>query len=329
MLAESRSLLPSARGDVLVIGGSGYVGSATVHALLRRGYGVTILDITKPILDECAWVGIDIRDSDAVAEFLCSTKFTAVLHLAGLKNVGESQLSPLDYLETNVNGTKNILLGLRNSGTRLIFSSSCSVYGDAEETPTSEASARSPRSVYAWTKMMCEDMIEDWCTAGNGSAIVFRYFNAAGAHEKQLYGEPTDSPNLVPSLCRSLLDGSQFHLFGDRFATEDGSQERDFVHIDDIALAHLGALRLSLEGKQVEFINLGSGNGTSVKSVIDSLEALSKQRANVILSEARVGDPTRAYADISKAYLTLGWRPKRDLAKILDSAWKFAQRNPV
>lgn len=333
---------------ILVSGGAGYIGSNTIIALFEMGY-MDILsadnfmnsnadnykrleEITgRPIKNvEC-----DLADRDACLRLFDEHQIDGVIHFAALKSVPESVDKPNLYYRNNLNSLNNLLEACKQHQiNKFIFSSSCTVYGSPEELPVSElsplAEAESP---YGLTKQMGEMMIENFCKINpEFKAISLRYFNPAGAHESGKIGETiTDRPSsLVPILAQQAAGiRDKVTVFGSDYLTPDGSCIRDYIHVSDIAEAHVLAYEFlsAMEGNY-EVFNLGSGNGNSTLEVVHAFEAENNLKLNYEIGPRRAGDVEKIFASNKKAKKLLGWQPKRNLKKIVSSAWKWQKNSP-
>jgi UDP-glucose 4-epimerase len=324
---------------VLVTGGAGYIGSHTVRALHDSGARVVVVDTLE--LGRADAVGSvdlvvgDIADQGLIRQVCADYHVNAVVHFAAYKNVGESMSDPGKYLLNNVTGTINLLEALAASGVdQLVFSSSCSVYGTPAVVPVDETAAIAPESVYAQTKATMETLL-DWYDRTRGiRSVSLRYFNAAGASEDALIGEDwTSSMNLVPVAIRSLLIGepAELTVFGDDYPTPDGTCIRDYIHVEDLASAHLRALEYLAAGKPTTAINVGTGVGSSVVEVLDAIEKVSGRRVPHRFGPRRDGDPVSTFADPQRAQALLGWQATRGLSEVVGSAyrWHLSQLPPV
>jgi len=328
---------------ILVTGGTGYIGSHTVVELLKAGYEViaidnfdnsypTVLDSLKKITGvDIPFAEVDIRDKKALKAFIKATPgIDAVIHFAANKAVGESVANPLKYYENNVGGTVNLLEALQeNNIEQIVFSSSCTVYGEA--TPPVDENAPTPvaQSPYGNTKQICEEVLRDQTKASNLQVVALRYFNPVGAHESALIGElPIGIPNnLVPFITQTAIGKREFlTVFGDDYPTPDGTCIRDYIHVVDLAKAHVAAIKF-LEDKKQEsafsVFNLGTGKGNSVLEAIQSFEKVSGQKLNYKIGPRRAGDVVQVYASCEKAWNELGWKTERDLEACMKSAWDW------
>ena len=330
---------------VLVTGGCGYIGSHTLVDLIENGYEVICADNLLNA-SEAALEGIegitgrsivnhrtDLSDLKATRELFAETApIDGVIHFAALKHVGESVDHPLRYFHNNLNSLLNILKCMQDFGVpHLIFSSSCSVYGNADELPvTEETPLREVASPYARTKKMGEDIIRDFLASESGhKSILLRYFNPAGAHESALIGEAPSNPatNLVPVITETAIGKrDKMTVFGDDYPTRDGSCIRDYIHIMDLARAHTLALEYLFEGKPAEkcdVYNLGIGDGVTVLEAIKAFERVTGQSLNYEIGSRRPGDVVAIYANYDKATRKLGWSPQRNIEDIMRTAWEW------
>ena len=341
---------------VLVCGGAGYIGSHTCVALAARGHAPVILDnfcnsspAVLPRLE--ALIGhapethrIDVRETDAVAALLSSRRFDAVIHFAALKSVGESCAKPLEYFDNNLTGTLSLLRAMRSAGvTRLVFSSSATVYGQPESLPIDESAPLSVTNPYGRTKLIAEQLIDDVCAADPAlCAISLRYFNPVGAHPSGLIGEsPNGIPNnLMPYVCQVAVGlRPRLQIFGGDWPTIDGTGVRDYLHVVDLARAHVHAIEvLAGEGGAAPHaghplhghtaINLGVGRGISVLELVRAFEAASGRPIPFDIVDRRVGDVAEVYADPRLAERLLGWRAELDVDAMCRDAWRWQSMNP-
>ena len=332
---------------ILVTGGLGFIGSHTVVELQNEGYDVVIIDnlsnssldvldgitsITgkKPLFDK-----LDLKNKESVEAFFKKhNDLKGVIHFAANKAVGESVKEPLMYYENNIGTLVYILKELKKfTSANFIFSSSCTVYGQADELPITEnAPVKLAESPYGNTKQIGEEIIRDTCKiAPNLKAIALRYFNPIGAHESAKIGElPIGVPqNLVPFITQTAIGiREQLSVFGDDYPTPDGTCIRDYIHVVDIAKAHVFALKRLLEDRNkanYEIFNLGTGKGSSVLEVINSFEKVSGEKLNYKIVDRREGDVIAAFADTKKANDDLGWKSQLTLDDAMRSAWKWEQ----
>lgn len=316
---------------VLVTGGAGYVGSHVVRSLLASGRQVVVVDSLRTgsasaVPGGTPLVVADVQDTVRLGEVVREHQVTACIHLAGLKNPGESMADPGLYFRYNTSGTLSVLEALVDSGVRnLVFSSSCSVYGAADVLPVTEDSRLQPVSPYGHSKLAAERMIEAFGTAHDIRWTSLRYFNAAGASLDGSTGEdwgPTH--NLVPLLAKAALgEREPVVIFGRDYPTEDGTAVRDYTHVVDLADAHVQALaHLEGDGSPVA-LNLGTRNGYSVLEVVRGLERVAGVPVPVTFGDRRAGDPPAVWANADRAFEVLGWRPRFGLEDILATAWKW------
>lgn len=330
---------------VFVTGGAGYIGSHTLVRLLAAGHDVCVFDNyanSSPVAlarvrqltnREVVAVEGDIRNSDALAQSLADFAPDAVVHFAGLKAVGESNDIPLLYYQTNVTGTMNLLAAMDAAGCRrIVFSSSATVYGEAQYLPFDEEHPIAPTNPYGRTKAMAEGVIRDWATATpDASAVLLRYFNPVGAHESGRIGEdPQDTPNnLMPFVAQVAVGRrARLSIFGDDYDTRDGTGERDYIHVVDLAAAHLAALEYSARATGCEAINVGTGQGITVKELVAAYEAACGRPIAAEIAPRRPGDVASSYAATAKAERLLGWQAALDVDDMCRSSWKWQSENP-
>ncbi|NHN26385.1 UDP-glucose 4-epimerase GalE [Flavobacterium jejuense] len=332
---------------ILVTGGLGFIGSHTVVELQNEGFEVIAVDnlsnSSEKVLDGISTITgkkpifekIDLRDKASVQDlFKKYTDIAGVIHFAASKAVGESVENPLLYYENNINALVYLLQELKElPNVSFIFSSSCTVYGQAEKMPITEnASVQPAISPYGNTKQIGEEIITDVAKVSNISAVLLRYFNPIGAHPSTEIGElPLGVPqNLVPFITQTAIGlREQLSVYGNDYATPDGTAIRDYIHVVDLAKAHVIALQRLLKRQnveKVEIFNLGTGTGSSVLEVITAFEKVSNQKLNYKIVGRREGDITSAYANTDKANTVLGWKAQSSLEEALKSAWKWEQK---
>jgi len=331
---------------ILITGGLGFIGSHTVVELQNEGFEVVIVDdlsnTTLKVLDSITEITgtrptfyqIDLRIKKDVKTFFKNLKVDGIIHFAAFKAVGESVQNPLDYYENNIGSLVYILQEMRDRNLdNFIFSSSCTVYGQADELPiTEDAPVKKAESTYGNTKQIGEEIIQETCKAHQLNAIALRYFNPIGAHESVKIGElPIGVPqNLIPFVTQTAAGiRKELSVFGDDYPTIDGTAVRDYIHVVDLAKAHIAALKrlINKTNKQnFEFFNVGSGKGSSVLEVIKAFEKASGQPLNYKIVGRREGDITSAYANTTKANKELNWKTEKSLDEGLASAWKWQQR---
>ncbi len=318
---------------VLVTGGAGYIGSHTVRRLREAGIDTVVLDTlergrAEALLGAPLVVG-SIADESLVAEVCREHSITAVIHFAAHKSVGESMVNPGPYWTNNVQGTVHLIEGMLAADVRtIVFSSSAAVYGSPEQVPITEQAPIRPENVYAETKAMMERVIEWYGLTSGLTWASLRYFNAAGASADGVIGEDWSSTtNLVPLVMRAALtDAGPVDVFGTDFDTPDGSGVRDYIHVEDLAEAHLSALRHLEDGGENLTVNLGTGTGTSVLEILSMTAEVHGAEVPHRLAERRIGDPATVYADSTRAATELGWTATRDLRDIITSAYAWHSR---
>lgn len=325
---------------ILVTGGAGFIGSHTCVELLENGYETFILDdfrnSERSVIDRVQEITgkkltlfeADMTDNEAVMRVFEKEKFDAVIHFAGLKAVGESIEKPLEYYENNITGALVILRAMQMSGVkRIVFSSSATVYGLGNAVPYKEGMPTSATNPYGWTKVMIERILIDLCKADPSmSAVLLRYFNPIGAHASGLIGEnPSGIPNnLVPYISRVACGRlPEVSIYGDDYETPDGTGVRDYIHVVDLAKAHISALQYSKTHTGAEEINVGTGKGTSVLEVLHAYEAACGRSLPYIISERRAGDIAECYADTTKAEQLLRWHAEKTIEEMCKDSWHF------
>jgi len=332
---------------VLVTGGLGYIGSHTVVELQNSGYEVVIIDnlsnsslevldgITEITGKKPLFEKIDLRQKSEVIQFFEKHQdISGIIHFAASKAVGESVENPLLYYENNLN-TLIYLLQACNNYTieNFIFSSSCTVYGEPDKLPINEsAPIKKATSPYGNTKQISEEILNDFCKVSNLKSIALRYFNPIGAHDSSKIGElPLGTPqNLVPFITQTAAGlRDQLSVFGDDYPTEDGSCIRDYIHVVDLAKAHVVALERLLKNRnsnQFETFNIGTGKGSSVLEVVNAFEKITQQKLNYKIVDRRVGDVISVYADTKKANEVLGWKAENSMEDSLLSSWNWEKK---
>jgi len=320
---------------ILVTGGAGYIGSVTVDRLRERGEQVVVLDDLKrghrsavhkdvPFYQGC------VGNRELVAQIAAEHKIEACVHFAALAYVGESVVEPAKYFENNLERGIALMEALQHAGVgRLVFSSTCATYGEPEQIPISEKCRQWPTNPYGWSKLTMERVLESYNRAYGLKFVALRYFNAAGATEHQgEYHEP--ETHLVPNvLAVALGEKDILSIFGNDYPTPDGTPIRDFVHVSDLAAAHILALDYLRLGGDFDFINLGTGVGYSILQVIETARKVTGCSIPVRIEPRREGDPIKLVADAMRARTVLGWTPKMsDLPTILLSQWEWRQKHP-
>jgi len=314
---------------VLVTGGAGYIGSHTVRRLIAQNREVVVLDSLefgdKKRVENVPLIEGDIADSRIIDKICRTYNISEVIHFAAYKAVGESMEQPLRYYKNNVAGTITLVHALMSNGVdRIVFSSSASVYGNPASVPVSEEAALHPESVYAETKVIAERFLAS-CDVIGLRSVSLRYFNAAGASADASIGEDWSmSQNLVPLVMKSLFGHSgNLSLYGDDYPTPDGTCIRDYIHVEDLADAHVKALDYLAGGGATIACNVGTGIGHSVLDVIAMAELVSGQKVPYTVVGRRRGDPVAVYADSTLIRTILGWSPTHDLRDIITSAWNW------
>jgi UDP-glucose-4-epimerase GalE len=320
---------------VLVTGGAGYVGSHTVARLVEVGEDVVVLDNLergyRQAVRGAELVVGDIADPQVARAICARVEIDAVIHFAAYKAPGESMQEPLKYFRNNVSSTVTLLQSLLDKGLRhVVFSSSCSVYGTPSDLPVTEDAPSRPESPYGESKRMVEQILcwLDECMGVRYASL--RYFNAAGAAIDASMGEDwSKTQNLVPLAVRAMLGrGPALRIFGSDYPTPDGTAIRDYVHVLDLADAHVRALQHLRDGDESAILNLGTGTGSSVLEVIRGLERVTGRKVPIEVVARRAGDPSALWADNALAKRRLGWVPQYDLTAILETAWRWHSRNP-
>ena len=329
---------------ILVTGGLGFIGSHTVVELIQSGYTPIIIDdlsnSSLKVLDGIEEItGIrpicytkNILDTSVVEQTLRENTIDAVIHFAAFKAVGESVEKPLEYYHNNVGGLISLLNAMKKTGVqKLVFSSSCTVYGQPEKLPVTENSqvvkAESP---YGNTKKMCEEILYDISKTWQGKTISLRYFNPVGAHPSSKIGElPLGIPNnLVPFITQTAAGWrEQLTVFGDDYNTPDGTCIRDYIHVVDLAQAHVKALEyIDKTNPNFDVFNIGTGKGSTVLEVIKAFEETTSQKLNYKIGNCRAGDIEKVWADCTKANTVLGWQAKFDIKQMMLDAWNWQLR---
>lgn len=330
---------------VLVTGGAGYIGSHTLVELHSRGHETCVVDnfdngspVALKRVREISQGAMqvhdcDIRDAARLGELMTGFSPDAVIHFAGLKAVGESQERPVEYYDVNVSGTLSLLRAMGVAGCgRVIFSSSATVYGEPDYLPYDEAHPLRPTSVYGETKRMAEQVLTDWARANPGSAVMLlRYFNPVGAHHTSRIGEdPRGVPaNLMPFLAQVATGQREaLRIWGDDYDTPDGTGVRDYIHVVDLARAHVAALERAAVVTGAEVYNIGTGRGYSVREMLSAFSrAVGRELPHVVMPR-RDGDIAEMQADCSLAAELLGWRAELGVDEMAQSLWAWQSANP-
>ncbi len=319
---------------LFVAGGGGYIGSHTVQELIREGFEVVSFDNfstgKRALVPKGKVVEGDLQDLSDIEEVFHTHDFQGVLHFASLIQVGESYINPQKYYKHNLITSLNLLQAMLQANVRLfIFSSSAAVYGIPEQIPIPESHPLNPSNPYGLTKFFVEKILLDYERAYGLKFISLRYFNAAGADPEGRLGEMHDpETHLIPNILSYLLGKKKnFDLFGNNFSTPDGTAIRDYIHVTDLARAHVLALKKLFTLKNSDFINLGTNKGYSVMEVIKKVETVTGQKVPYSLKPKRKGDVDVLLASREKAKQLLGWDPKHsDLDTIIETAWKWHQK---
>ena len=329
---------------VLVSGGAGYIGSHTAVELINAGYDVVVADnlsnsdmsgvegVRKITGVDVPFVNVDCCDKEAFRKVFEQYNFSSIIHFAAYKAVGESVADPMKYYRNNLTSFMNVVDLMREFGRpNIVFSSSATVYGEADELPVTELTPRKPAtSAYGNTKQMCEDILRDSVNAYEGlKGISLRYFNPIGAHPTALIGElPRGVPqNLVPFITQTAAGVREcLSVFGDDYPTPDGSCLRDYIDVVDLAKAHVVAITRMIEDKnktKYEVFNIGTGNATSVLELVNSFERVNELKLNYKVAPRRPGDVVSIWADTTLANEELGWKAERPLDDTLQAAWAW------
>lgn len=323
--------------SILVLGGAGYIGSHTVYELVAKGEDVVVVDNLETghieaVHPEARFYQGDIRDREFVDSVFEKENIDAVIHFAANSLVGESMTNPLKYYDNNVNGTKVLLESMiAHNVKKIVFSSTAATYGEPENIPILESDKTCPTNAYGETKLSMEKMMK-WTDVAHGlKYVALRYFNACGAHESGQIGEAhAPETHLIPLILQVPLGKREFiSIFGEDYDTEDGTCIRDYIHVTDLAQAHILAVKYLLEGNESNTFNLGNGVGFSVKEVIETAKKATGLPIAAKVAERRAGDPARLVASSEKARKVLGWNPEHtDLEEIISSAWKWHSTHP-
>lgn len=330
---------------ILVTGGAGYIGSHTCIELLNAGYEIIVVDNFSNSKPEALkrvqeitgktlkLYELDILDKTAFAKVFFENKIDAVIHFAGLKAVGESVKGPISYYHNNITGTLILCEIMKKYDVRrMVFSSSATVYGLPKSVPISENFSLSATNPYGRTKLMIEEILQDIYVSDNlWSIALLRYFNPVGAHESGRIGEnPKGIPNNLMPYITQVAAGKRekLSIFGSDYDTHDGTGVRDYIHVVDLARAHLKALERVINTSGIEPYNIGTGVGYSVLDLINNFEKATKQKISYILSERRPGDIDKCYADPTKAKMGLNWSFEKSIEDMCLDAWRFQVNNP-
>jgi len=318
---------------ILVVGGAGYIGSHTCLALSQAGYKVVVYDSLLHGHRQFAKFGPleegDIRDTQRLSGVIAQHKPAAIIHFAALIEAGVSVRDPALFYDVNVGGVLSLLNASRANGMApIVFSSTCATYGLPQTPALDETHPQWPINPYGWTKFCAERMFADFHSAYGQRSTWLRYFNAAGAAPEHGLGEHHDpETHVIPLAMFSLLGKREsFTMFGEDYDTRDGSCVRDYIHVLDLADAHLRAARQLIDGAQGDAYNLGTGDGTTVKEIVSAVEREANRKIPLIKAERRAGDPSALVANSAKAARDLGWTPRRTLDEIVAGAWAWHAR---
>lgn len=328
---------------ILVTGGAGYIGSHTVAQLCADGFDVVILDNLSTSCEESVvelrkitgknipLYKVDIRDTENVRKVLREEKIEAIIHFAAFSLVGESMTNPLKYYENNLYGTKQLLEAMvAEKVDKIVFSSTAATYGEPKTIPILESDETNPTNTYGETKLSMEKMFK-WTANAHGMRFVsLRYFNACGAHESGLIGEAHNpETHLIPIILQAAQGVREcITVYGTDYPTRDGTCVRDYIHVYDLANAHVLAVKYLINGGKSDIFNLGTEIGSTVKEVIDSAVKITGKDIKVVYGERRAGDPAVLTASNKKAREILGWNPVKTMDDIISSAWKWHSTHP-
>ena len=322
---------------ILVLGGAGYIGSHTVYELIDAGRDVVVADnlltgFRAAVHPKARFYQLDIRDRSALDELFTKEKIEGVIHFAASSQVGESMSDPLKYYDNNLHGTMVLLQAMVAHGVdKIVFSSTAATYGEPERVPILETDRTDPTNCYGETKLAMEHMMR-WVSRAHGlKYVALRYFNACGAHPSGAIGEAHNPETHLSPLILQVPNGQRekISIFGDDYPTKDGTCIRDYIHVSDLAQAHILALDHLLQGGESDVFNLGNGVGFTVKEVIDVARAVTGHPIPAETCPRRAGDPAQLIASSKKAVEQLGWKPKyNDLNTIIASAWKWHSAHP-
>ena len=330
---------------VLVTGGAGYIGSHTCVELLKVGHEVFVIDNLSNgheaalervrLITNCElqFMNADIRDSNALDKIFNTFKPDSVIHFAGLKAVGESVVDPVKYYDVNVGGSISLLSAMSKAECNtIIFSSSATVYGEPQYLPYDEEHPTNPVNPYGRTKLIIENIINDWTKVDKErKGIILRYFNPVGAHESGQIGEdPIGIPNNLMPYIAQVADGRRKHLniFGNDYETSDGTGARDYIHVVDLALAHVSSLNRN-KFDRFEVLNIGAGKSTTLLELVSKFEEISGVPIKFKYLPRREGDLAAIYADSSKAFEVMSWETERNIKNICEDTWRWHKFNPT
>ncbi|MFT0848794.1 UDP-glucose 4-epimerase GalE [Actinomycetaceae bacterium L2_0104] len=322
---------------IVVLGGAGYIGSHTVYELIEAGRDVVVIDnlltgFAQAVHPDARFYRVDIRDRAALDEIFEREDIEGVIHFAASSQVGESMEDPLKYYDNNVHGTIVLLQAMREHGIdKIVFSSTAATYGEPESVPIMESDRTEPTNCYGDTKLTMEKIM-GWVGRAHGlRSVALRYFNAAGAHESGRIGEAHGPETHLIPLILQVPNGQResIGVFGTDYPTKDGTCIRDYIHVSDLAQAHIQAIDYLIDGGESQVLNLGSGQGFSVNEMIEVARRVTGHPIPVQVSPRRAGDPAQLVASSEKARRVLGWKPQfDDVEAIVSSAWKWHRSHP-
>ena len=322
---------------ILVLGGAGYIGSHTVYRLIEAGRDVVVADnlqtgFKEAVHPKARFYQLDIRDKGALDELFRKEKIEGVIHFAASSQVGESMTNPLKYYNNNLYGTMTLLKSMVKNGVdKIVFSSTAATYGEPERVPIMEDDRTEPTNPYGETKLAMEKMFK-WTAKAHGLRYVsLRYFNACGADTDGNIGEAHDPESHLIPIILQVPNGKRDHvsIFGTDYPTPDGTCVRDYIHVTDLAEAHILALKYLINGGESDIFNLGNGVGFSVREVIETARKVTGHPIPAVEGKRRAGDPARLIASSEKAKKILGWNPCHDsLEEIISSAWNWHKNHP-
>ncbi len=318
----------------MVTGGAGYIGSHTVRLLLEQGYDVSVVDDLSKGYRHNVPSGrlfqLNLRETSALAELIRQTRPEAVIHFAAFIAVGESMREPARYFSNNVCGSLSLLDAMVRNGVRhMVFSSTAAVYGNPDASPIEETFPIRPVNAYGESKVMVERLLHWFDEVHHLTSVSLRYFNASGADPEGRLGEEHEpETHLIPLILRAVKTGEPITVFGDDYPTPDGTCIRDYIHVNDLAQAHILAVEYLLNGGVSDQFNVGTGTGRSVLEMIHAVEEVTGRKVPYVFGPRRDGDPPALVAASEKLRTRLGWTPRyTDLRTIVDHAWKFAVRD--
>ncbi|WP_295788417.1 UDP-glucose 4-epimerase GalE [uncultured Veillonella sp.] len=321
---------------ILVTGGAGYIGSHTVRALCKAGHTPIVVDNLSRAHVESLPAGVEFIEMDiadpSLAQVMQDKGVEGIMHFAAHSQVGESMVNPSIYYENNVVGSYRLIESARKANVKyFVFSSTAAVYGEPKEVPILESSELNPTNVYGRTKLMIEQMLKDYSSIYGLRYVALRYFNAAGADESGEIGEDhTPETHLIPLILEAALGKREaITIFGTDYDTEDGTCVRDYIHVNDLASAHILSMEYLRDGGESNVFNLGSGSGFSVQSIVDTTKAVTGIDFKVLYGERRAGDPGTLIASSQKAQQVLGWKPVHsEVKQVIGDAWNWHQKHP-